>query len=198
MAETRNDSLRTHLRDSGRISLRTILWLSKIMIPASALVFVLRRTGFLKHVAAALSGMIRFLELPGEAAIAVVTSLATNLYGVIATLPLLDLTLRQTTILALVTLVAHGFFVEPAITRTTGTPVLRMLLVRGGGGVILGRIMVAVLPRGGRWSEPLQNFQKTWCSSGAPRVISPFSPWHVLGPCIPYIISHKLRHVGDH
>lgn len=156
MAEARNDTLASHLKDSGRISLRTILWLTKIMVPASALVFVLRRTGLLALIAGALSGVMRFLELPGEAAVAVVTSLVTNLYGVIATLPVLDLSLRQTTILALVTLVAHSFFVELAITRTTGTPVLRMLLVRGGGGIVLGRIMALVLPRGGRWAEPLR------------------------------------------
>ncbi|MDA3951426.1 MAG: hypothetical protein PF508_19620 [Spirochaeta sp.] len=156
MAEVCNDSLSSHLKDSGRISLHTILWLTKIMVPASALVFVLRRTGLLERIAGALSGVMRFLELPGEAAVAVVTSVVTNLYGVIAMLPVLDLTLRQTTILALVTLVAHSFFVELAITRTTGTPVLRMLLVRGGGGIVLGRIMASVLPRDGRWAAPLR------------------------------------------
>jgi len=124
------------------------------MVPASALVFALRFTGVLRHIAGALAPVTRFLELPGEAALALLTSVAANLYGVIAMLPTLELTLRETTIIAVVTLVAHSFFVELAITASTGTPALRMFGVRAFGGLILGKILATILPRGGRWDLP--------------------------------------------
>jgi hypothetical protein len=152
--QTQPSGLTPHLRESARKSIETILWLAKIMVPASALVFLLRFTGALSLIAGALAPVTRFLELPGEAALALLTSVATNLYGVIAMLPTLELTLRETTILAVVTLVAHSFFVELAITTSTGTPALRMFGVRALGGLILGKVLAVVLPRGGRWELP--------------------------------------------
>lgn len=149
------EPLTVHLIESARASFRTIWWLTKIMIPASALVFILETTGILRFVSRYLTTVMASIGLPGEAAIALLTSVATNLYGVIAILPSLGLTVRQATILATVTLIAHGFFVEFAIARKIGTPVWRMFLVRGGGALFLGRVLTFLLPTGGKWDEQL-------------------------------------------
>jgi hypothetical protein len=148
------EPLKDHLRGSLKSSIDTILWLSKIMIPASAVVFLLQFTGLLVKIARLMEGTMAFLDLPGEAALAVISSITTNLYGVMAMMPLLPLTLRQATILAVVTLVAHSFIVEPAITRKTGTPIPRMIAVRGLGALILGRILSRIIPDQGKWARP--------------------------------------------
>lgn len=145
-------TLAEHLRGSARRSLDTTIWLTQIMVPAAALVFVLEITGLLGRIAGALSGVMAFLELPGEAAVALLTSVGINLYGVLPMITVLELTVREATILAIVTLVAHSFFVELAITKKTGTPVARMFLVRGLGGIVLGKIVAILLPRTGRWT----------------------------------------------
>ncbi|MFP4152527.1 MAG: nucleoside recognition domain-containing protein [Alkalispirochaeta sp.] len=170
------EGLPRHLRESTRKSIETILWLAKIMVPASALVFALRFTGVLRLIAGVLAPVTQFLELPGAAALALLTSVAANLYGVIAMLPTLELTLRETTIIAVVTLVAHSFFVELAITASTGTPVLRMFGVRAFGGVILGKILAMILPRGGRWDLPATGISGMIDSDGAGSAGAPVVP----------------------
>lgn len=148
-------TLRSHLKESATISIHTVIWLAKIMVPASALVLVLKLTGLLHTIATALQGAMRLIDLPGEAAIAVITGIAVNLYGVIAIIPSLSLTLRQATILAVFSLVAHSLVVEIAIARRIGTPVARMMIVRLGGAFVLSYLLTHILPRGGRWSELL-------------------------------------------
>ncbi len=151
---TAREPLTRHLRGSLKSSIDTSLWLAKIMVPASAVVFILEYTGFLHTIAGYLERIMRFLQLPGEAALAILSAIFINLYGVIAMLPILSLTLRQATILAVMTLIAHSLIIEPAITRRTGTPVSRMLAVRLLGALLVGKILSVLLPTGGKWGAP--------------------------------------------
>jgi spore maturation protein SpmB len=147
--------LRNNLAESGRRSIATIWWLARIMIPASAAVFVLERTGVLASIAGVLEPTMSLIGLPGAAAMAVISSLFINLYAVIAMVPMLGLDQRQLVILALLCLVAHNYLVELAVTRRTGTPVGRMFAVRTLGGLLLAWVMSMILPQSGGWIEPI-------------------------------------------
>jgi spore maturation protein SpmB len=147
--------LQSNLAESGRRSISTIWWLARIMIPASAAVFVLQRTGVLELIANFMEPAMSFIGLPGAAAMALISSLFINLYAVIAMVPMLGLDQRQLVILALLCLVAHNYLVELAVTRRTGTPVGRMLAVRTAGGLILAWVMSVILPRSGAWIDPI-------------------------------------------
>ena len=125
------------------------------MVPASATVFVLSRTGLLAVLARILEPVMALLDLPGAAAIAVVSSVLVNLYAAIAVIPALELDHRQLVILALLCLVAHNYLVELPVTRRTGTPISRMLAVRTVGGLVLAWIVSRILPEVGIWSAPL-------------------------------------------
>jgi spore maturation protein SpmB len=144
--------LQSNLAESGRRSISTIWWLARIMIPASAAVFVLQRTGVLELIANFMEPAMSFIGLPGAAAMALISSLFINLYAVIAMVPMLGLDQRQLVILALLCLVAHNYLVELAVTRRTGTPVGRMLAVRTAGGLILAWVMSVILPGAARGS----------------------------------------------
>jgi spore maturation protein SpmB len=147
--------LQSNLAESGRRSISIIWWLARIMIPASAAVFVLQRTGVLELIAGFMEPAMSFIGLPGAAAMALISSLFINLYAVIAMVPMLGLDQRQLVILALLCLVAHNYLVELAVTRRTGTPVGRMLAVRTAGGLILAWVMSVILPRSGAWIDPI-------------------------------------------
>ena len=148
-------TLREHLAESLRRSAGTIAWLIRIMVPASAVVFVLRRLGILEHLGQLLEPLMSVIGLPGEAAMALISSVLINLYAVIAMVPALGLDHRQLVILGLLCLVAHNFLVELAVARRTGTPVTRMVAVRLAGGLFLAWTTSILLPSGGFWNEPV-------------------------------------------
>ncbi|MCG8481305.1 MAG: nucleoside recognition domain-containing protein [Spirochaetales bacterium] len=157
-ADNRNDQtggLRRYFRESLGRSWATVWWLIRIMVPASATVFVLSRTGLLAVLARVLEPVMALIDLPGGAAIAVVSSVLVNLYAAIAIIPALGLDHRQLVILALLCLVAHNYLVELPVTRRTGTPVVRMIVVRTVGGLFLAWLVSQILPDVGRWAEPL-------------------------------------------
>jgi spore maturation protein SpmB len=123
------------------------------MVPASALVFLLERTGVLEQIAGILEPVMRLIGLPGSAAMALISSVLVNLYAVIAMLPALGLDHRQLVILSLLCLVAHNFLVELAVTRRTGTPMRRMFVVRAGGGLLLAWVLSLIVPQSGMWVQ---------------------------------------------
>ncbi|MFW5694579.1 MAG: nucleoside recognition domain-containing protein [Alkalispirochaeta sp.] len=147
--------LRDHLTESLRKSRDTVWWLVRIMVPASAAVFVLQHTGVLELIAGWLEPLMRVVGLPGAAAMALISSILVNLYAVIAMLPALGLDHRQLVILSLLCLVAHNFLVELAVTRRTGTPMRRMFVVRTAGGLLLAWVVSRVAPETGFWIEPV-------------------------------------------
>lgn len=148
--------LRAHLSESLRRAGETVFWLVRIMVPASALVFVLERTGVLERIAGVLEPVMQVVGLPGSAAMALISSVLVNLYAVIAMLPVLGLDQRQLVILSVLCLVAHNFLVELAVTRRTGTPMRRMFTVRAGGGLLLAWVLSLILPDSGVWLQTVQ------------------------------------------
>ncbi|MFW5811986.1 MAG: nucleoside recognition protein [Alkalispirochaetaceae bacterium] len=133
--------------------LRTFAWLMMIMIPFSLLVTLLQYAGLVALIASVLEAPFRAIGLPGSAALVLVTSLTLSLYPAIGVMTGLGLTVRSMTILALVCLIAHNYFVELAVTRRTGTPVVRMFLVRTLAAFLAGGLLHLLLPETGSWVE---------------------------------------------
>ena len=161
------ETLGQHLVGSLHRSRSTVFWLLRIMVPASALVFALERSGLLAVAAAPLEPVMALLGLPGAAAVAVISSVLVNLYAVIAMLPVLELDVRQLTVLGLLCLVAHNFLVELAVTRRTGTPVPRMFAVRLLGGVLLAGLTARLIPDQGAWLEPVHTAGLSYTDTSA-------------------------------
>lgn len=162
-----HESLAVHLRGSLERSSRTVLWLARIMIPASALVFALERSGALAWLARPLEPVMGLLGLPGAAAVALLSSILVNLYAVIAMLPVLGLDVQQLTVLALLCLVAHNFLVELAVMRRTGTPMPRMFVVRLAGGLLVAGITARLIPDSGFWLEPVRTAGLSYTDTAA-------------------------------
>ncbi|MPQ45619.1 nucleoside recognition protein [Marinifilum sp. N1E240] len=143
-------SIKNKIRESIKLALpkafETIKWLLSIMIPVSFVVMILNYTGILALVSSYVSPAFKLIGLPGESAFILLTSIFTNIYTAIAVITSLELEGRVVTILAVMCLVAHGFIIETAVLKKTGSSVIRMILLRLLGSFAIGAILNQVLP----------------------------------------------------
>jgi len=131
--------------------LKTAWWLIKITVPVSLAVMLLDHFGILSLVAGHTSPLFSRLGLPGASAVVFITSIFTNIYSVVAILAMLDFPLREGTILAVMCLISHGFLIESAVMKRTGSSVARMVLVRLTGSFLAAWLLNLVMP--GNMSE---------------------------------------------
>lgn len=126
--------------------LKTAWWLIKITVPVSFGVMLLDYSGMLNLIADYAGPVFHHLGLPGVSAVVFISSIFTNIYSVVAILALLDLPLREGTILATMCLVSHGFLIESAVMRRTGSSVLRMVALRLTGSFVVAWLLNLMMP----------------------------------------------------
>ena len=126
--------------------MKTIWWIFKITAIVSFAMLILKYTGILTWIAAAVSPAFQIFGLPGDASLAYVSGYFINVYSCIAVVSTLDLTVRQITILGTMTLAAHAMVVECAVQKKTGTNITYTVILRTLGSLALGIIMNQLLP----------------------------------------------------
>ena len=154
-AETLTFRLQRSLRTALPKGLKTAWWLIKITVPVSFGVMLLDYFGLLAKMAVYTTPLFNLLGLPGVSAIVFITSIFTNVYSVVALLALFDFPLREGTILAAMCLVSHGFLIETAVLRRTGSSVVRMILLRLTGSFVVAWLLNLVMP-GSISTEPIE------------------------------------------
>lgn len=126
--------------------LKTAWWLIKITVPVTFAVMLLDYFGVLAAIAGFTGPWFKYLGLPGVSAIVLITSMFTNIYSVVAILTMLELPLREGIILATMCLVSHGFIIETAVMKRTGSSAIGINLVRIVGSVAVALILNMVMP----------------------------------------------------
>ncbi len=111
-------------------AMKSAKFLLSIMIPVSLAVTLLKYTGFLDYSAVCLNPIFSLIGLPGNAALVFITSMVLNIYSAIAVISTLPFSERELTILALMCLISHNYFVETAIQKKTGSSAIKITLVR--------------------------------------------------------------------
>ena len=111
-------------------AMKTAKFLLSIMIPVSLAVTLLKYTGILEYIAGLLNPMFSLIGLPGSAALVFITSMILNIYSAIAVISTLPFSERELTILALMCLISHNYFVETAIQKKTGSSAVKITMVR--------------------------------------------------------------------
>jgi len=127
-------------------ALKTAWWLIKITVPVTFIVFLLNFTGILHIVSGWLNPFFSLLGLPGESAFVLITSVFANVYSVVAVISTLGMPVREAVILAVMCLISHGFLIETAVLRKTGSSVIRMLLLRLSASLVAGVLLNLILP----------------------------------------------------
>ena len=120
-------------------SFSTIVWLLKIMLPISLAVRVLDYYGIISYLSDFLHPLFQLIGLPGSLAFV-------PLYGAIAVMASLTMTLREATILSIMCLIAHNLLVECAVTKKTGSSFWGMIALRIGSAFIMAFALNKVLP----------------------------------------------------
>jgi len=90
---------------------------------------------------------MRFLGLPGEAALVFISGALLNNYSAIAVAGSLDLSLREFAVLAIMSLSAHNLLVETAVMRKAGSSAPKMVVLRVAAAVAAGWAYNLLLPR---------------------------------------------------
>jgi len=109
---------------------KTVWWLLKLILPISLFVSFLQYWGVITWIATYLKPVFSLIGLPGESAVVFITSLFVPLYGPIAVISTLPLTIREITILAIMCLITHNLFMETAIQKKTGSSAVALLILR--------------------------------------------------------------------
>jgi spore maturation protein SpmB len=112
--------LRRVVRSGVRSGLRTAWELAVIVVPIYWGVTILKHTFVMAALAHALAPAMKFLLLPGEAAVAIVAGIVIGIYAALGAAASLALSPQQTTIVGFIVVTAHALPMESAILSRMG------------------------------------------------------------------------------
>jgi len=133
-------------RESSPKAFKIALWMIKLTIIVSFAVELMRYFGIIRWMSESLSPIFQLIGLPGEASLAFLTGYFVNVYGAIAVIGTLTLTVRETTILGIMVLCAHNMLIETAVQQKTGSSLVRMFILRTLGALLGGFIAHLLMP----------------------------------------------------
>ena len=110
--------------------LKTAITLLKVALPVFAVIKVLEHTPVIGWISQAFDPLMRFVGLPGEAALAVVTGMLFNFYAALGIIIALGLSAWQITIMAVILSCCHELVLETAIIKKTGISAWPILSIR--------------------------------------------------------------------
>lgn len=139
-------NLLSSLRSAVPATLKTSLWLLKIMIPISLGVTILQYYGLIAHIARYLDPLFSHVGLPGSSAIAFLTGAFVTGYAGMAVMLSMAMTLRQATIISIMICLCHALPMESAVARKTGSSFLLMSIIRLVMALVCAFYLNAVLP----------------------------------------------------
>lgn len=106
------------------------VWMLKILIPISFLTALLEYSGWLYKIDFLLKPGMNLLDLPPVAALPLIVGMLTGIYGCIASMAMLPLTVFQMTLIANFVLISHNLIQEGVIQGKSGLNPLRATLLR--------------------------------------------------------------------
>lgn len=134
------------VKDSFKPTIKTTLWLLKIMIPISFAVCLAQYFGLIEWCAGWLNPLFCHIGLPGASSIAFLTGATSTTYAALAVMMSMELTLRQATIIAIMVLICHALPLECTVNKKVGSKPFRMGLLRICGALLAAVYLNLVLP----------------------------------------------------
>lgn len=125
---------------------KTAIWIVEITAIVSAVIFILKVLNVIPVISNAVSPIMKFVGLPGEASLAYVSGYFVNVYSAIAAAVTLGLTHRSMTILAVMVMCSHSMIVETAVQKKTGSSAIRIVIIRTLSGIVLASVLNLIMP----------------------------------------------------
>lgn len=126
----RGNQIKEGLHSGAQKGWSGFTWMLKILIPVSFFTALLEYSGLLVHVDFILAPLMGLLELPAMAALPIVVGLLTGIYGGIAAMVMLPLSIEQMTLIAIFILISHNMIQEGIIQGKSGLHPLKATLCR--------------------------------------------------------------------
>ena len=127
-------SVSTRLSESFKAGLtrglRGFIWLLKILAPVSLITTLIEASGWLSHLEVFLKPALKFISLPPEAVLPLVSGLFVGLYGGIAAMAVLPFSTEQMTLIAVFLLMAHNLVQEGIVQAKSGTTIFKISIIR--------------------------------------------------------------------
>ena len=134
------------VRSATPSALKTIWWLTKIMVGVSFAIMLLQYFGVIEWISELLTPVFSSFGLPGEAALAYVSGYFVNCYTAMAVMSTLELSMREATILAVMVLCSHNMIVETTVQAKTGSSAVRIVIIRTLSAFILAFVLNKIMP----------------------------------------------------
>jgi len=125
-----NDKFRQSLTSGLAKGWSGFVWMLKILLPISLLTSLLAWSNWINSLDFLLEPVMGVVGLPPMAAIPLIAGLLTGIYGGIAAMASLTLTVDQMTLLAIFLLISHNLIQEGVIQSKSGLPFIKATLVR--------------------------------------------------------------------
>ncbi|RBW71192.1 nucleoside recognition domain-containing protein [Bacillus taeanensis] len=124
------------LKKGFLVGLKTTWDLGKVIFPVTLVVTMLQYTPILGWFISILTPLMKWIGLPGEAAIPLVIGNFLNIYAAIGAILTLDLTVKHVFILAVMLSFSHNLFIESTVAAKVGVKIWIVMAVRIGLAVI--------------------------------------------------------------
>ena len=134
------------VRSATPSALKTIWWLTKIMIGVSFAIMLLQYFGVIEWISELLTPVFSSFGLPGEAALAYVSGYFVNCYTAMAVMSTLSLDMRAATILSVMVLCSHNMIVETTVQAKTGSSAIRIVIIRTLSAFLLAFVLNKIMP----------------------------------------------------
>lgn len=128
--------LRYGLRTGSRKGWGSFVWICRILIPTSFLVILIQWSGLLYQAAPLLNPLMRLINLPGAAALPIVTGVLVGPYTTMAIVTVIPFSLEQITLIAIFTMIAHSLIIEGIVQHKSGINAAKITLIRLGGAIL--------------------------------------------------------------
>lgn len=132
---------------AGKVAFKVSWLLIKVYVPLSLFSSFLRQVGFFDWLSPYLSPVMQLMGLPGKASITLVASFLGNVYAGIATIPSLNLSAREITILGIIVGFSHNLLVETGILVKLKFANYRIAFFRIVLGILAGILANILLPK---------------------------------------------------
>ncbi len=122
--------LRSVLLMGARKGRKSFIWICKLLIPISFLAIIIQWSGWLYQVVPLLDPAMRLINLPGAAALPILSGMLIGPYTTIAIISVLPFSLEQMTLIAICTMIAHSLIIESIIQHRAGIHAAKITLIR--------------------------------------------------------------------
>jgi Fe2+ transport system protein B len=125
-----NSKLRISLTSGLVKGWRGFVWMLKILVPISLLTSLLTWSGGINRLDFIFAPVMGVIGLPPMAALPLIAGLLTGIYGAIAAMAPLPLTVDQMTLLAIFLVISHNLIQEGVVQSKSGLPFIKATLFR--------------------------------------------------------------------